>query len=49
MSEFLIEHKANVNIKDHLGWSVLHLAAEKGLIEIVDLLIKKGADPNYEF
>jgi ankyrin repeat protein len=29
------------------GWSVLHYAARNGNVEIVGLLLKAGADPNY--
>jgi ankyrin repeat protein len=29
------------------GWSALHYAARNGNVEIVQLLLKSGADPNY--
>ncbi|CAD8083227.1 unnamed protein product [Paramecium sonneborni] len=40
--------KIDVNIKDHDGWSALHLCAEKGLLKFSQTLIKNGADVNYE-
>ena len=39
---------ADVNCKDPEGNSALHLAAEKGNLEFVKELIKKGADYNLE-
>lgn len=37
---------ANVNAKDALGRTALHLAVEKGLDETVSALLDRGADPN---
>jgi len=45
--KLLIENNADVNCKDPAGYSALHLCAEKGNLEILDILLKKGADPNY--
>ena len=42
--EFLVEHKANVNIKNGAGETPLHLAARKGYLAIAQLLIEHGAD-----
>jgi hypothetical protein len=36
----------NVNSKDNYGQTALHIAASRGLAEIVKLLITKGADPD---
>ena len=37
---------ADVNVKDKVGWTPLHLAAFNGHKEIVELLIANGADVN---
>jgi ankyrin repeat domain-containing protein 50 len=39
----LLTHGANVNAKDHLGYSPLHHAVKKGSISIVQLLFLFGA------
>jgi ankyrin repeat protein len=36
----------DVNIKNHYGCTALSFAVDKGNQEAVDLLLKKGADPN---
>lgn len=38
--------KTKLNDKDYRNLSVLHHAAKKGNIDLIDLLIKKGANPN---
>jgi ankyrin repeat protein len=44
----LIEKGADANSRTSAsGWSVLHYAARNGNVEIVQLLLKAGADPNY--
>jgi ankyrin repeat protein len=44
----LIEKGADPNSRTSpSGWSVLHYAARNGNVEIVSLLLKAGADPNY--
>ena len=35
-----------VNLRDHLGNTVLHKAAEQGLLSICRFLITNGADPS---
>ncbi|EGR32010.1 hypothetical protein IMG5_098360 [Ichthyophthirius multifiliis] len=45
--QILINQKADVNVKDSNGWSVVQLAAEKGNLEFIQELIKNGADVNY--
>ncbi len=44
----LIEKGADANSRTSpSGWSVLHYAARNGNVEIVQALLKAGADPNY--
>jgi ankyrin repeat protein len=44
----LIEKGADPNSRTSpTGWSALHYAARNGNVEIVGLLLKAGADPNY--
>lgn len=45
--ERLIEKGADLHIKDPKGYSLLHLAAEKGNLELVKFLVGRGLDPNY--
>lgn len=40
----LLEKGADVNTRDEYGWTPLTLAAEKGHLEIVKLLITHGAN-----
>lgn len=42
----LVEAGADVNARQHGGYTALHAAAQNGRIEIVDLLLDRGADPN---
>ena len=42
----LIEEVTNINIKDNKGETPLHIAVDKGHLEIVKLLVEKGADIN---
>jgi ankyrin repeat protein len=37
---------ANVDFQDDNGWTALHFASQEGHIEIVRLLLEKGANPN---
>jgi len=44
----LIEKGADPNSRTSpTGWSALHYAARNGNVEVVSLLLKSGADPNY--
>ncbi len=44
----LLRAGANVNAKQHGGWTALHAAAKDGRPELVQLLIKHGADRSAE-
>jgi len=37
----------DVNARDECGYSALHLAAEHGFIELVQLLLDQGAQANF--
>ncbi|MBA3953939.1 ankyrin repeat domain-containing protein [Candidatus Dependentiae bacterium] len=39
-----LDRGADVNNKDNLGWTPLHMAAYKGNRRLVDLLLKRGAN-----
>lgn len=42
----LLEHGANVNLKDLLGYAPLHYAAEEGRISVAQMILEHGADVN---
>lgn len=44
--KFLLDHGANVDVRDRHGNSLLHLATEFGSKEIIKALLDKGADIN---
>ncbi len=44
--KYLVDNRADVNIRNLRGWTALMTASENGLIDIVQLLINNGADPN---
>jgi ankyrin repeat protein len=44
VARLLIERGANVNAKDHDGWTPLMKAAQAGHTEMVELLLEHGAD-----
>lgn len=48
MIEFLLENKANVNVRTHQNETPLMFASWKGHNEIVSLLLENGADVNAE-
>lgn len=43
-AESLIKNGADVNTKDYLGFTPLHIAAYRGDVKIIKLLLAKGAD-----
>jgi ankyrin repeat protein len=44
--KLLIEKGANVNTKDKKGRTALHIAAQSGNIEVVEMLLEMGLDPS---
>ena len=44
MYDLLISNGADVNVRDPHGYSTLHVAAEKGNLEIVKDLIERGVE-----
>jgi ankyrin repeat protein len=42
----LVDAGANVNARQHGGYTPLHAAANRGAVEIIDLLLERGADPS---
>lgn len=44
----LLEHGAKTNVESKAGYTVLHLSAQKGHYDMINLLIEHGADPNYK-
>ncbi len=48
MVDLLIEMKAELNVKDKLGRTPLHLAAKSGCFASVALLLDAGADSKIE-
>jgi ankyrin repeat protein len=48
MYDLLVSHGADINVKDPHGYSTLHVAAEKGDLEIVKDLVEKGVEVEYE-
>jgi ankyrin repeat protein len=42
----LIEHGADVNASQQMGYTALHGAAGAGRIDLIELLLQHGADPN---
>ena len=44
--QVLIDRGADLNARQHGGWTALHGAAQSGSRDIVELLLAHGADPN---
>ena len=43
---FIVVEKIPVNSQDHAGWTPLHEACNNGWIDIAELLLEFGANPN---
>lgn len=43
----LLVRGCDINARDECGYSALHLAAEHGYFELVELLLKQGAQVNF--
>lgn len=48
MYDLLLSHGADVQVKDPHGYSTLHVAAEKGNLQLVKDLIERGVEVDYE-
>jgi ankyrin len=44
----LLEHGAKANAESKLGFTPLHLSAQKGHYDMTNLLIEHGVDPNHK-
>ena len=44
--KYLVEKKADLNIPDNTRNTFLHIACKKGKPDVVEFLLKNGADPN---
>ena len=44
----LLDHGADPNARDHKGFTALHRAAEMGELQIVKLLLDRGAFPDLD-
>lgn len=45
---WLVENRANVNIQDRIGYSVLHYTAQNIHVELTKYLLDNGTDPNLQ-
>ncbi|HEX6040452.1 ankyrin repeat domain-containing protein [Longimicrobium sp.] len=45
-ARLLVEAGADVNARQHGGYTALHAAAQHGAIDVIDLLLDHGADPD---
>lgn len=43
---FLLDHGADVNARDHRGFAALHRAAALGHLDVLRVLLDRGATPN---
>lgn len=47
-TEFLLKHNADPNIRNNLGETSLHQAADNSQYELAELLLKNNANPNVQ-
>lgn len=45
---WLVDHGADINHQDRIGYSVLHFIAQNKLIDLAKYFLEKGADPNLQ-
>lgn len=45
---WLIDHGANLDHQDRIGYTALHFAGQNKLVEIAQYLLEKGANPNLQ-
>ena len=43
---YILDGTIDINTQDYAGWSALHEACNRGYYDIVELLIKHGANVN---
>jgi ankyrin repeat protein len=48
MVKLLLDHGADVDLRNNDGWTALMNACGRGYNDIVKLLLAKGADPNIQ-
>ena len=46
LTRFLIDQGADVNTKNDKGFTLLHDAASRHIVELVQLLLERGVDVN---
>jgi uncharacterized protein len=46
VAKTLIKHGADLHIPDNWGLTALHMAANKGALQVLKLLLAAGANPN---
>ncbi|MBR2611488.1 MAG: ankyrin repeat domain-containing protein [Clostridia bacterium] len=44
--EWLLAHKADITLTSDVGYTALHYAVQENRLEVAELLLKKGANPN---
>lgn len=44
--EYLLDLKSDINKQDELGQTALHIAVKNNDVDVINMLIKRGADAN---